>query len=563
MSSRGGRRGGGQGRGGGQKRGNNQPQSGGHPSKRGGGAHPTNNTRGAQAGGGRNFNNRGGFGQRGARNQTLPAVIVSGFRAGSVNANALTSHLRTLIKQVGGGSVPSGKMSRNNEACFFNFNDKESMLPLLRLNGADFQGSKLTIVEKGSGATGKPLTDETKKNVLNIVGSRYNPAEKFLNLEQVVKECNLTFENASFTKYVFDIIREYCPDVVTISFKSNEIQSLSTFASLASAAPNLQNLSFEDNKISKLQDLSNISDLQSLQQVIFHGNPITLSDPNSYLAYLVYKFPTVRVVDHVDVPRFIQFDLPDHAVAGYIPSSRNSFFMDDSCESFAMDFVPKFFDAFDSEQRADVLVDVYLPDSQFSLTVNPSPEQLEGYSSVDRNLKNSEEFDSKSSEFLVTGTVGISSFFKNMPRTRHNVSEFLADVVLVPSGDMPLLLLTVHGEYLEQVIRPNGGEVTETRYFDRVFTLANAQGSNYVNCFIINDQLHVSNSDTGRTMTHLSSLDSDGMDTPSDELKNLVQQLAQHAGISADMAYDYLVRSGNDPNAALAAIEQDRRQVIR
>jgi hypothetical protein len=67
------------------------------------------------------------------------------------------------------------KLSKNGEACFFNFNDQEAAQTLIKLNGCNFNGNVLTIVEK---TDTKQLHPDKQKEIFSHVAQRYNANTK-------------------------------------------------------------------------------------------------------------------------------------------------------------------------------------------------------------------------------------------------------------------------------------------------------------------------------------------------------------------------------------------------
>ncbi len=369
-----------------------------------------------------------------------------------------------------------------------------------------------------------------------------------LNLDQITSDCKIQLDNKSAVKAILDIISENCPDVQSISFGRNNISSLSPFKDLATAAPCLSNLSFEGNNISSLKEIAAISNLQNLRQLIFSGNPVSVQDHTSYIAFLQFKFPMLELIDGQVTPKFMKLNIPENTFVGNLPSVRGSFFSDESAEQFAMTFVPKYFEAYDDENRANLLLDAYHDQSCLSITVGKYGASMELYAEGDRNLVKLDEFDPKLSRNIKFGKVDIAHVLKCLPRTMHNLSSFVADVSLVSISGNPVLSLSIHGQFIEQA---KDKQDVNTRGFDRNFLLIAA--GNAMGCLILNDQLHIYSSDSQKSVVHAA--DSSGSD---DSFPALAVQIAQAANVPASLAYDYLVRHGHNGQLAYDAILRDR-----
>jgi Leucine-rich repeat (LRR) protein len=118
-----------------------------------------------------------------------------------------------------------------------------------------------------------------------LILSRYNPATNFLDLERFVfstefkdmgsKGFNQDPKTTKFGSVLCKLISQSCPNVETISFAGNKIESLLYFDNLSTFLPNIKNLSFKDNNLKYYDDLKGIqgSKFTELRELILAGTP--------------------------------------------------------------------------------------------------------------------------------------------------------------------------------------------------------------------------------------------------------------------------------------------------
>jgi hypothetical protein len=102
----------------------------------------------------------------------ITTIVVAGFNK---NTNAQT--LCFELNKVAPFKATNYKLSKNGEACFFNFQDRDAALPLLKLNGHKFNGMVLSITEKTNNEA-KQINPDKRKELFTHIAQRYNAAEK-------------------------------------------------------------------------------------------------------------------------------------------------------------------------------------------------------------------------------------------------------------------------------------------------------------------------------------------------------------------------------------------------
>ncbi|KAJ3086993.1 nuclear mRNA export, poly(A)+RNA binding protein, partial [Quaeritorhiza haematococci] len=476
-----------------------------------------------------------GRGQPGSASASAGPIEVSIMNWQGGDENSLIEFLRRKVES----PVNISNIRYHHNKCYVTVDNHYQAETLVKLSGIRFAGGKLSLrtmqpqsatgpgvgasVPSPSGSTGGSAIQA----LTTLIQSRYNPAQRFLNLENIdadpilisagVDAFGKDYKASKVGQVICKLISEICPDVQTISFANNKLRSLLPLSTLAERVPGIVNLSFQDNQLSSYSDIEPVNGrvLTNLREVVFTGNPVRekeLSRSGSDLRYrsdLKKIFPSIQILDTVPVVQELKFDIPTTNAGGsQLPLPVQGGFFDSHQTAAAVsDFMQRFFTLFDTNRTA--LLDLYEPtNSSFSLAVNPqSPPHARSQSrrrdeqdtwwGLNRNLARILYADKRIQNFFM-GNADIVRVFNQMPRTQHG---FLSEGPGTPAASRTVIVdayqtggppnvflhLVVHGEFLEV-------NLNLKRSFDRTFVIipappnSKAMLAGYQYC-IINDQL--------------------------------------------------------------------------
>jgi len=306
---------------------------------------------------------------------------------------------------------------------------------------------------------------------------------------------------------------------VIIDFSDNDIETLAPFKCLATNAPNLKHLSLSNNNLSSVSDFDYLNGYKALLlELLLTGNPLT-STLDKYVLHhqLLERFPGLKLIDSTPPLTSIKFNLPSLVTAAGSPYPiKGSFFDSQGNQNTCAKFINGYFQLFDADDptHRQKLYGIYTPESCFSLCISKgigTTSQIhEQFSKSNRNLHDSSKLlselstnasfsgtslgssssasgvsASSSSSLLKVGPLHITSILDQLPKTRHNVKDFIADVFLVPtSSSRPLLNISIRGKFLD---------ITSNLIysFQRVFLLTPASQPGPWPALILNDQLTI------------------------------------------------------------------------
>ncbi len=187
----------------------------------------------------------------------------------------------------------------------------------------------------------------------------------------------------------------------------------------------------------------------------------------------------------------IDFSLPSSVTVTDLPPVRDSYMDTPQNQAMTTEFIRKYYALYDGEKKQrEQLFSVYASDACFSLAVAKG--QRIGfidqqYIGANRNLL---ELcgDAKADDrraLLKIGPVHVVHLLSTLPRTKHQVDQFVADVFLIPNKQM--LSVTIKGTFVDC-------DTNEVRTFHRVFLLvpvpSNASNSPFP-ALITNDELYI------------------------------------------------------------------------
>eukprot|EP00823_Brevimastigomonas_motovehiculus_P005749 TRINITY_DN4295_c0_g1_i1.p1 TRINITY_DN4295_c0_g1~~TRINITY_DN4295_c0_g1_i1.p1 ORF type:complete len:597 (-),score=136.60 TRINITY_DN4295_c0_g1_i1:238-2028(-) len=425
---------------------------------------------------------------------------------------------------------------------------------VLSLHEKVLKGQKVQVSESDSKADFHPLSSKDKDVLSQYLRTKFDAKNQALNLEGMVAALSSSlrggnFNNSRFVSMLGEVIASNCRDIKTINLASNDIESLASFHNFHQYAPVLANLALHANKIASFQELDNLRGYcLTLNELTLARNPIEQSTHEQIYHYEVSRrFPKLKLLDKQLIKQAIEFQLPS-SISGesLAPPTRGSFFDSETTATLCTAFVIKYFQTYDSDSRGDSLVPVYAPTATFSLTVSADIPQVElpaEYGNLSRNLletqvslppipsttsntssssssssvsslssSSSSSFASSSStssaslhsapssilkmseveSTVKTKPLHIATALDQLPKTKHSVSDFVADCFVLPmmqsSSSMPKLIYCgLNGVFLETVT----GVI---RSFSRTFILMPpSQQASIIKwpAVIVNDQLFI------------------------------------------------------------------------
>lgn len=198
------------------------------------------------------------------------------------------------------------------------------------------------------------------------------------------------------------------------------------------------------------------------------------------------RFPKVVLLDNVELPPPIEFDVEDDATAvTKLPESKSSFFCGTQPREVALMFLKQYFDAFDADKR-DPLMDAYHDSCRFSLSValsnRGSNERLHLWMPDSRNLLRTAR--ERQATLLRSGKLEVLGALARLPKTRHDSNSMTVDV---PVANERLMQITVSG-----VLKEREERHSPIRAFTRVFVIVPFGGG----FCVINEMLSVTTATT-------------------------------------------------------------------
>ncbi|KAJ5586758.1 uncharacterized protein N7459_002523 [Penicillium hispanicum] len=382
---------------------------------------------------------------------------------------------------------------------------------MIRINGNLFAGIHVTVEpydgsssavldrELGSTSDLSPSTADTKTKMTMILGKRYYPDTKLLDLSKLGTDSDLQamgiFKSTSTESKFFPALMKVWEmgftsstqrreAVESVSLAHNQLTNITVVTTLAQTLPDIKNLDLSDNNFKDANSMSGWRwKFRKLEFLDLTGNPFS-SEP-SFKDTMMKWYPNLRTLNNVQVRT-----AEEVAAQKKTPIPVQApFFQDES--QIGENFVRAFFAGFDND-RNNLLSSAYDNHSTFSLNINtqaPRAQQTETagwdpYIKKSRNLLKISHLPARMSRAYV-GADKIRELWSQLPQTRHpdlaaHPEEYLIECHPIPGLPDPAgqsdtgvggLLVMVHGKFEESV----GGKV-ETRSFDRSFTLGPGAG---------------------------------------------------------------------------------------
>ncbi|KAJ5791838.1 uncharacterized protein N7518_008849 [Penicillium psychrosexuale] len=375
---------------------------------------------------------------------------------------------------------------------------------MLRINNNVFAGAHVTVEEYTAAtaldqelAAADPVpgsTADTKTKMTTILGKRFFPATKLLDLSKLLDDPDLQamgiFHNVSTkSKFFpalmkvwelgFKTVAERREAVESVSLAENNLSNISSVTTLAQSFPDIQHLDLSKNNIKNSQAM--IGWRWKFRNLVFLDlteNEIS-SDP-TFKDTMLKWYPKLQTLNNVQVRTPEEVAAQKKTPIPVLPPH----FIDES--QVGENFVRAFFPGYDND-RNSLVSSVYDDQSTFSLNVNttaPRATQTEtaGWGEYIRKSRNLDKISHLSARMSRSfkGIEKIREVFNELPPTRHpdliaKAEQWLIECHPVPhlpdpTGQSPTgvggLSLMVHGQLEESV----GGKI-EIRSFDRTFIL--------------------------------------------------------------------------------------------
>jgi hypothetical protein len=375
----------------------------------------------------------------------------------------------------------------------------------------------------------RKLSNTSRDQLKELVSQKYDSSKKILNLKRLRSSVNdsltsfpeLSFNNRAFVEEIATIIKHNFREATIIDLSDNDIQTLAGFRCFAQSAPNLKHLSLSNNSLTSISDFDYLSGHKNiLLELFLKGNPVLLSTDKYVLHHeLVERFPNIKLIDNVAPQSPIKFNLPSTITSAGTPYPvKGNFFDSPSSQGTCANFINRYFQLFDSEDptHRQKLYGVYTSQSCFSLSIakgirvgttssihaqflkgnrnlHESAQPLAELSHVlssSSSSSSSSSTEQKSSgetqSFIKMGPLHITYALEQLPKTKHNVKEFVADVFMISVSNSKLLNVCIRGNFLELVSN-------NVYSFHRVFILTppSQEQAAHWPALILNDQLTI------------------------------------------------------------------------
>ncbi len=384
----------------------------------------------------------------------------------------------------------------------------------MKLNNFVFAGAPLVITENAEGwpqyqhkSAKSKLSQESleRKNQLQeVLGNRYNPEAKLLDLSSLGEDpvlINMGYlENKDRAEKTFKILMHICDEtfptveakrdaVLSVSLANNSIENVGQVFTLAETFPHLQHLDLRGNKLQDLRSLNKWHGrFRGLETLLLVDNPIEATGNLDYRSELLGWFPRLQNLSNEQV-RTAE-EVAAAAAAGPPPISQHGADFRDSrgfAEAFLMQFLPQY----DSD-RAQLVANFYDAESLFSLSVTThSPHDPNwptapwaSYMRFSRNLTKITNIGARTLR-LIKGSELIKELWGTLPVTKHpdlktDIHKYIVDChplpgLLDPTSQSPVgvdgLVISMHGEF-DEMDQPSGK--LSKRSFSRTFVLGPA-----------------------------------------------------------------------------------------
>ncbi|XP_043204068.1 nuclear RNA export factor 1-like isoform X1 [Amphibalanus amphitrite] len=351
-------------------------------------------------------------------------------------------------------------------------------------------GSKMKIMSRRSEPPMLTVDDAIKAELAQALSNRYMPANRTLNLSQFYmdpyirgKGLYLPLNRQNVVAAVLEIITGQIPEVVGINLSKNRITSLMPFKAIKSSLKDLKALDLSHNSLGAITHLDSVQGM-ALIELNLDGNHLcdSFKEKAEYISAVRKRFPKVILLDNVELPPPIEFDVEDDAAAvTKLPESKSSYFCGTQPRDIALMFLKQYFDVFDADKR-DPLMDAYHDNCRFSLSVSlghrNSNERLNLWLPDSRNLLRTAR--ERQAALLRSGKLEVLGALARLPKTQHDSNSFTVDV---PVANERLMQISVSG-----VLKEREERHSPIRAFSRVFVIV-PQGQGFC---VVNEMLSIS-----------------------------------------------------------------------
>ncbi|KAI0136567.1 TAP domain-containing protein [Xylariales sp. AK1849] len=426
----------------------------------------------------------------------------------AANAGKLNRTVRIKKSQIKGDSV-------------YITASKEDAEEILKLNGWDFAGAKITIEPTEGGPDGPALSESSqavKDQLVTFLGQRYDNSSKLLDFSNLGQDEGLNqmgvFAGETSPQKLFRALMAVCDtffknasakreSIISISLAGNDIDDVIQIMSLAETLPDLVNLDLSRNQFKDLRGLRKWSHrFRHLQTLLLNDNPIEAADPK-YKDEITKWYPKLINLSGTFVRTPEQVAAAERGPRVFPIPQCGADFRD--INRVGEGFITEFIQMYDAD-RQSLAAKYYDEHSTFSFAVNtnaPHPPDMQpapwgAYIKLSRNHAKITNAPSRYSRFFC-GTGLIQGAWQKLPLTRHPdlATQFdkyiidchpicgLADPTDQSQAGVEGMIMTMHGEFEDQ---DPDTKNTAKRGFSRTFLLGpGAPGRNPIR--VISDML--------------------------------------------------------------------------
>lgn len=347
---------------------------------------------------------------------------------------------------------------------------RDQAMNVLKWNGANFAGNKLKfeLVDGGNGSASS--TGSTVDFLRQVLLSRYDPQSRMLNLGSLAQDPMLAqkgmFNNPSTQARMFPALLKVAsrePQLQgcqSVNLADNKLRDITTIGTLAQTFPELRNLCLANNQIGRINALEPWKNkFKHLRELLMTNNQVTGN--NMYRQEMMRIFPKLAILDNTMVRDTQRLD----AIYNF-PLKLNQFHFDnDQLAQTSTQFVTNYLDCWDSPDRCANLLQLYTPQSQFSVcadtSVPPSTtrdsDQNPAFGYYVPHSRNISKVSSEKSleQRLATGQEQIATAFKQLPASKHALQTdptgYAMQTMAYPQVNGFMVVL--HG-YFEETAKP-------------------------------------------------------------------------------------------------------------